>query len=399
VATKTSTFREASGADSFGELSIGAFVQQDADLATLKSFFESHDQSPERLWRGDIRTAVRMIGLTDFPDVLLVQEGEMGAAFLADSVAELVERGTAVVLIGSENSASAYRAALEIGARDYLSLPLEHDHLLRCLSLIRLQATGRRKRPCRVVACIGSAGGTGGTTIAANIAWMLATDGERDVALLDPDRFVSPLTFALDVEPTKELRQHFETEARRDTAQLDVVPSYLGSRLAVFAMDDEFETDSRAADPQRVMAGLRKSFEFVVVDLGLRDVRDNNPILAYVNEAVLVASPTFPSLRNTNKIVRFLQREYPAIALRILINQTKLEAECSSAEIKKCLEKTAAILLPFVPREMGEARRKAMPLAAAHPRHVWVRRIRKFLESDFGIRTTRRGLFSLFSRA
>lgn len=373
-------------AQTASKLKIAGFVQSDADLELFKSFVVGDVDDGQTLWRGDITTAVRVIDLVALPDIIFAEADLTKTGVVAESVHDLADRGVHVTLIGAEDSALAYRRALELGARDYIAKPLSAEKLTQSVNLVRQHALGRRRKICRVIGCIGASSAVGGTTVAANLAWRIAAETEREVALLDPDRFVSDLPFIFDIEPVRELREHFEARPRSDGAVLATLPAQATTRLSIYAMDDDFDASARLANPEWVLGALRQTYDVVLIDLKLTDIRDNNPILAHLTDAVVVATPTFVSLRNTNRIMRFLQREYPALASRILLNQTSATPECSAAEIKKALETAEVLTLPFALKDMARARLDAQPLAALTPRHPWVLALGRFMDADLGFK-------------
>jgi pilus assembly protein CpaE len=367
-------------------LKLAGFLDDESDFGVLKSFMSDNAAPEPVVFRGNLVTAVRMIELIKKPDMLFAEAHNLNPGIISESLHDLSERDIHVTMIGNEDSAQAYRRALELGAKDYIAKPLTAEKLRLSVELASLRTVGRKRKVCRVLAVIAAAGGAGGTTVAANTAWLLATETPRAVALLDPDRFLSDLPLAFDIEPARELREFFEIKQRSDSAVHGVIPARPADRLSVYTMDDDFEVDPRNFNPHAVMAALQHSYDVITLDLSIEDIRDNHSILSFVTEAIIVVTPTFTALRNCNRILRFLHKQYPEVACHTVINQTNRVAECSEADIKRALEQGSGRNLPYVDREMALSRREASPLVSLAPRHQWTRALRKLVAEDLGFR-------------
>jgi Flp pilus assembly CpaE family ATPase len=365
---------------------VAGFFEDESSLEVLKKFVSDSADAEQMIFRGNLVTAVRMIELLKRPDILLAEADNLSSGIIAESVQDLIDRDIHVTLVGHEDSAHAYRRALDLGAKDYIAKPITAEKLRQSIELAQSRTAGRKRKICRVLGVISSSGAAGGTTVAANTAWLLATATQRSVALLDPDRFLSDLPLSFDIEPARELREFFEIKQRSDSAVHGVIPARPADRLAVYAMDDDFEADQREFNPHAVMTALQHSYDVIALDLSIEDVRDNHSILSFVTEAIIVTTPTFASLRNCNRILRFLQKQYPDMACHTIINHTMLKAECSEADIKRALEQTSGPHLPYVDRQISLAKREGRPLATVAPRHAWTRSLRKFIEKELGFK-------------
>ena len=98
---------------------------------------------------------------------------------------------------------------MRAGARDYLLKPVDAEMLGEVF--VRLEQPGDGVTPQgRVVGFVGARGGVGATTLAINIAWMMAEKLSRRTALVDMDIYSGNIALKLDIEPTRGLREAFD---------------------------------------------------------------------------------------------------------------------------------------------------------------------------------------------
>ena len=81
------------------------------------------------------------------------------------------------------------------------------------------EAGGSEEEPVETprIAVIGTRGGVGATSVAANLAWLLAEETKLKTALIDLDLWFGTVALSLDIEPTRGLREALENPARIDS--------------------------------------------------------------------------------------------------------------------------------------------------------------------------------------
>src|SRR5205085_9934350 len=91
-----------------------------------------------------------------------------------DSLAEVCDAGTRVVVIGRYNDVVLYRELLRRCISDYLISPVSAFDVVR--AICGLFSAPDAKPVGRIIAVIGAKGGVGASTIAHNVAWSIARD-------------------------------------------------------------------------------------------------------------------------------------------------------------------------------------------------------------------------------
>ena len=102
-----------------------------------------------------------------------------------DSLAEVCDAGTRVVVIGRHNDVLLYRELIRRGVSDYLIAPVGTIDVVR--AICGLFSSPDAKPVGRVIAVIGAKGGVGASTVAHNIAWAIARDLQLDTVVTDLD--------------------------------------------------------------------------------------------------------------------------------------------------------------------------------------------------------------------
>src|SRR6185503_14471093 len=119
------------------------------------------------------------------PDVLVVGDAADDTILgRLDLLAQTVEPGCKVIVVGRRDSIGVYRQLLAQGIADYLGGNVRATDLIEALA--RLYAVGQNLPKGKVIATLSAAGGAGGSTIAAFLAASL-NDRLGETILLDLD--------------------------------------------------------------------------------------------------------------------------------------------------------------------------------------------------------------------
>jgi septum site-determining protein MinD len=228
----------------------------------------------------------------------------------------------------------------------------------------------------RVYAVVSAKGGVGKTTTAANLAAALAAAGSR-VAVVDGDLGMANLASALGVE-TGEVTLHDvlagDPEARSgsddgtESGEVDVAAAiHEGPHgLSVVPGSPALDAFSRA-DPERlegVLADLAADHDYVILDTGAGLSNDTVAPLTYVDEILLVSTPTRDALGDTDKTRRVAERLGVTVAGSAL-----LRADPSAADSEEVVGTLDAEILGTVPasEEIRQAADAGEPLTTFAP--------------------------------
>jgi pilus assembly protein CpaE len=170
-------------------VSIQAFCETVETAAAIQAAGEDRRLAKAHLkiQMGGITAAVEAYGSSPTPNVVVIETESRGDEILGglDSLAEVCDAGTRVVVIGRHNDVALYREMMRRGISDYLLSPVGTLDVVR--AVCGLFSAPDAKPVGRIIAVIGAKGGVGASTIAHNIAWAIARDVQLDTVVGDLD--------------------------------------------------------------------------------------------------------------------------------------------------------------------------------------------------------------------
>lgn len=300
------------------------------------------------------------------PDALFLDIGDdplSGSNFISAISARAPDM--TVVAIGDSLDVDALLKVIRSGASGYLRRPFDrHEVAEACSTVLRKAGTKGGPRTAdhtsRVLGLFSPKGGTGVSTLAANLAVHIRRATAKRTLLLDltPELGTSPVLLGL--EPRYSYLDVLENLHRMDEGLLntfldehDSGTRVLSSPTAVFA--------SREVTPESVsqlLGLLRLYFEYVVVDIG-RGVMDRTALrtLELADEKLIVTTPDLPTLRNVKRVMHHLPSAGDE-GLRLVVSRFE---EGVSVE-KKDIERAVGLPLRHVLAEDREGISKSVNL-------------------------------------
>ena len=178
------------------------------------------------LAEGGGREAMEYLSEAPMPEVLIVDVSDTGKPLSTMlTITAAFAENTKVIAIGSVNDIALYRELIDGGVSDYLVKPVSEKALIEAIVRERTPAQptepAAEKSTANLIAVIGTRGGIGASTIAANCAWIAAQEHKHQTTLLDLDLQFGTVALALDIEPTRGLREALENPTRIDSLFLE----------------------------------------------------------------------------------------------------------------------------------------------------------------------------------
>jgi pilus assembly protein CpaE len=299
-----------------------------------------------------------MVGL-EFGD-----DSERGLALLHDLIERLPE--AAVFAASADSNVNTMRAALQAGASDFLTLPLNPLDLSRVL--IRSSQASATKAATRVpagqvITLYGCRGGLGCTTLAVNLAAYLRQHAQGEVALVDLDLQRGDVAAFLNVAPSQSIAAL--AQAREiDEIFLHSAMARHATGLFILAAPDKIEEADGVGHSETTTALrlLRSQYRYTLVDTG----RSVTPaVLAAFEQSdtiFLLTDLTVPSVRATRRMLDLLQRlEIPAQAVQLLVTQAS-PASIDRAEAARTIGMDPLLVIPNDAATAAQAMNTGTPL-------------------------------------
>jgi pilus assembly protein CpaE len=157
----------------------------------------------------------------------------------------------------------------------------------------------------RLIAVVGTAGGVGASSIAANLAVELAAMATRGVVLADLDFRFGQISTLLDVETTYTIADLCESHEQLEPQVIERALVKHASGIRVLARPTQFvqAENISAAHCVSVLTGLTGMYEYVVVDGPTRFDPGAKAVLDLADDILLVMHLLVPCVRNVSRVL------------------------------------------------------------------------------------------------
>jgi pilus assembly protein CpaE len=219
--------------------------------------------------QGGIEAAITRFAGQASPNLLILDTMLQGPMMLhaLDRLAQVIEEGTKVVIIGAVNDIALFRELMSRGVSEYIVPPLQPLDMIR--TVCGLYVNPDKPFAGRVIAVIGARGGIGASTIAHNIAWSIAERQESSATLLDLDLSFGTAALDFNQDPPQSIADALMAPDRVDDVFLERVTTKQTQRLQMLTapatLEREFELDPQSYEI--VIDRVRRTSPFVVLDL------------------------------------------------------------------------------------------------------------------------------------
>lgn len=317
------------------------------------------------------------------PDALLV-ELDPGTT---DPMAELERLAAAglgaalVFVVGHANDVRLYQKLVREGARDYLLAPLAAQDLADCL-VRDLTALAAARAHGHTLFVLGSRGGAGATTLATNLAFVLARDLRRRTVLADLRHPFGAVAAQMDAVPVPEAADYLYTPEDLDQEVMARLLVTKAPRLDLLMAEGALERAARADGRfplERVLALLRASHDLVVCDAPLGWSRALEVELVRAGDVVLVIPPDFAGAATAQALLKRLavlrgeRRPFLVLNQCGLPRRPELKPD-DVARILGCRVEDLTVIAHDA-RAFGESEQTGRVLCERAPRHAAAQRI------------------------
>jgi pilus assembly protein CpaE len=237
--------------------------------------------------------------------------------------------------------------AMHLGVKEFIPLPIAEEKFAAAVERVaQNHGMGRRAQLVHVIPTIG---GCGSTTVACNLAALLAA--RQKTALLDLDLIGGGVASYFDVRPRYTLSDVMESAEKVDKQLLDnALVVHAKSQLAILARPDQPEDTQRVSQPalQRLNSVLCRMFDYVVMD----SVMSIDPVYAEAIRAadinLIVMQLNIPSAKNAERFVGALRRMgIDPGKIKIVVNRyVKKGCDIEPDEVERALGLKIAWMIP-----------------------------------------------------
>jgi pilus assembly protein CpaE len=271
------------------------------------------------------------------------------------------------------------RTLHEGGAHEYLDRERLEDEIAAAMLRFRsrCKASPAQESTGRVVSVVSFSGGSGCSTVAVNLAVILASQ-HRTCGLIDLGLSTGDLAPMLDIQPRYGLADLCTNLDRLDRQMFEQFfePHASGVHLLAAPHDP---SQAHLVSPRGVrqsVAMARAHFPFVLIDLA--NALDEEQLEAvWQSDLVLaVLRLDYTSVRNTRRMLEHLrQKGLDPDRLRPIANRVGERNQLSIAEVEKALGRKVFDQSPSEPPRMNAAMNAGVPVVLHRPRARVARRL------------------------
>ena len=313
------------------------------------------------------------------PSVLIIDLQAGGALALLDGLARLAPE-TKVLVIGDALPSQAVRSMLALKASDLVGSSAQADAIVRATGrLMDLTPDGpTRRNQCWVVS--GAVGGAGATTIAIEIACATAMrDPDNKVCLVDMNLADGMVPAYLEAQAKLDLIGLAEAPDRLDATLLDAYSWMHETGVTVIAAPRNADVHDIITPDMvlRLLDTVCAGFSHVIVDVPRERRSWSKPLLAGVDEVLVVSEFTVPSLHAAADMSREIDDlRIDAAPARLVLNRMsdgKLEFSVSRAS--RAIDRDIEAVVRSDWKSARAAVNLGMPVARVKPKSVLVKDI------------------------
>jgi pilus assembly protein CpaE len=221
----------------------------------------------------------------------------------------------------------------------------------------------------RVIVVLAPNGGSGSSTLAANVATVLAKE-HRTAALIDMKLETGDLAALLDLKPAHSLADLCQNLERMDRSMFERVFASHGSGVQLLAPPRHLADVGRIT-PDGIRQALRLArtiFPYVVVDLDHSFREEQLQVLRQADVILLVLRLDFAALRNARRTLDYLEQLGIAPErVQLVANRYGQPKEVPYGKAEEALGLKIAHFIPDDPKTVNRANNNGVPLVLDSP--------------------------------
>ncbi|MCW5721724.1 MAG: AAA family ATPase [Devosia sp.] len=366
----------ASGARLVPRITIQAFCEHSQTAQLVESAVYDRRMSKVALTthNGGIDGAVETYKSNPTPNLIIVEttlppEAIPGAL---ERLAEVCDASTRVIVLGHVNDVLLYRDLIRSGISEYIVLPATAQLIVTAITEL---FAGEGAAPIgRTIGFVSAKGGAGGSTLAHNVAWAIATSLRQDCLILDMDLAFGTVGLNFNQDPPHGLADALLANQKVDQTMLDRLMSKAANHVnlltAPATLDRTWDFEER--EFEQIIEICQRSVPVIILDIPHVWNAWVRHTLATIDEVVIVAEPDLANLRNAKNLsdaVKALRPTEKAASLVINKQGMPKRPEIASGEFASSIEAQLIGQIGFDPQLFGTAANNGQMIAEVAANH------------------------------
>jgi len=294
-----------------------------------------------------------------------------------------------VMMMSVQGEADYLRRSMLAGAREFLIKPFSGEELVTSIHHVYQFAAARRAaapppppttttvaapppppRRGKVIAVLGSKGGSGASTIAVNLAVALRDETKARVALVDANLEFGDVGVLLNLPSNRTIADLVSGKAEIDEEVLDGTMTSHSSAIKVLLAPSRPELAELVKPDhlKKIMELLDKSYDFIVVDLWKSFQETTIFFLDHADLILLASTTDLPSIKNARLVFELTEQlGYPPTKTLFVLNKDAGRTGVSTKDIEGSIKHPVGMILPKDERSTALASNRGTPLVMSQP--------------------------------
>ena len=288
---------------------------------------------------------------------------------------------------------------LEAGADDVIAKPFDARELEARIEALSVRFTTSRdlaplastettiSRPRRLVAVFSPKGGVGSTTIATNVASVMAERRPGRVAIVDLDLQFGQVATHLNVRPRRTIADLARDEqSRRDPELVRAYAAATNYGLAVFAApaSPELAETVTIAYVEEILTTVCAAYDFIVVDAGSYLDERSLTVLERAEGVIVPVYPEIAALKAVHLLIDYFNETGSIVAkTSFILNNVFAREILKLRDVESGLGARIALDLPYDPFLYQKAVNEGIPLVRGAPRTMIAERFAQIASLAF----------------
>ncbi len=277
-----------------------------------------------------------------------------------------------IIAMSNRSSADIVIKVMRAGAKEFILKPIIKTEFLEILNnTITDINSEENKDSCKIISTFSNKGGIGKTSIAVNLAVELAQMTKEKVALIDLNLQLGDVATFLDLTPPFAMDYIADNINNLDGEELlKTMTRYKNTSLYVIAdpLNIDKSKDITAEQIENILAALKKTFSYIVIDIGTNIDSKTIKALDFSDLILLIAIVNLPAIRSTQRCMELFDKlGYNADKIKLVLNRYMGNEDIKTADIEEVVKQKVYWKIPNNYLIMMSAINKGVPVNEINP--------------------------------
>jgi len=269
---------------------------------------------------------------------------------------------------GTTSDSASIIAAMRSGCTEYLLTPFQLEEVADALSHVeaRRHIKDDKVAAGKIIAVMGSKGGTGATSLATHLALDLVQNHDQKCLLVDQHPALGDASLQLGL--TRNQYSFYELVHNTDRLDSELLQGFLlKHESGLHVLDSPEAIDSFPHAPseaiEHTLSFLAENYQFVIVDCPPGMTDDTAATIRQSDKLAIVITPELPAIRNALRMADYLvDMHFPDHCIEIILNRYAKNNSLTDQEIETALRRPIAVRIPDSYRDMADSINAGTPV-------------------------------------